>query len=275
MKLGKKNTELREVIVEDQKGPEAQGSGWEQAAADLAAACAEVKAKREELLAELKEKDKQRDNFNHIKMDVPQEGNPFDREAIRDATRETGSPVVEKEWVALSKALNASVFMDDTFLGALLASIDSVRMDAIRQDHELQKKVADAKKARDQAIQAAEAQVKDAVAALEQHRRRFADDFVKPVLDADNCCRDLIPLVFRDFEGFRNAGLQYGPNVSIEAQVSSLWGCVTANIKIRKGADTYSHLKHLPGEIIPAMRPNMAALITAGNNSCVYRKRGE
>ena len=163
--------------------------------------------------------------------------------------------------------------MDDAFVGALISSIDMVRKDAIEQDRELQKKVADAKKARDQAIQAAETQVKEAVTALEQHRMRFADDFVKPVLDADNCCRDSIPTAFRDFEGFRNAGLHYGPDVSIEDQVASLWGSVNAIGQIQQGGDPYSHLKHLPGEIVPAMRPHMAALITAGNNSYVYRKK--
>lgn len=263
----KKNEQNVQVVVgtpENRVALTVQGDAWERAAAELRTACATIKDKKTELIENFRELDKQRERFGRMPMDLPKENNPFDITGINEAQWETGSPVIERRWAALAKAINASIFRDDDFSGRLIGALDGVRQDAIFKDRDLQAAVNAAKEAREQAVKAADANVIRAETALAQHRQRFADDFVKPVLEADGYGTDALPGIFQTPRGLRNIGLRFGADESIEAQVSTLWGVLQANTKPRPDGDPYYHLLHHDGEPVPGLSKGVAWSYNAG-----------
>ena len=209
----KKNEQNVQIVVgtpESRVALTAQGDAWERAAAELQTACTAVKGKKAELIENFRGLDRQRGRFGRMPMDLPKENNPFDIMGINEAQWETGSPVIERRWAALAKAINASIFRDDDFSSRLIGALEGVRQDAIFKDRDLQAAVNAAKEAREQAVKAADADVIRAETALAQHRQRFAADFVKPVLEADGYGPDALPGIFQTPRGPRNLGLRFG-----------------------------------------------------------------
>lgn len=249
---------------ENRAAQAAQGDAWERAAAELRTACAAVKGKKAELVGRFRELDQRRGEFGKISMDLPTDTDPFDAEKIDAARRETGSPVTERKWSALAKALSASVFRDEDFRGSLIEALDAVRQEAISKDWELQAAVNEAEAARKEAIRAADAAVAQAEKSLAQHRRRFAADFVVPVLDADNFGADEVPSIFREPSGLRNIGLRFGAGEAVETQIQTFWGIMRAATRPKPDGDPYHHLTHHAGEPIPGMSRGVAWICGGG-----------
>lgn len=257
-----------------QTAPAEDMSRWEAAANILAAACEDVRRKKAELMEEFQDLGKQREQFGKIPTDVPPDGAPFDRDGIMEATRETGTPVVERRWAALARAMNASVFQDETFRGALMTALDQVRLEAIPHDWDLQKAVNEAMEARENAIKAADAAVAKARNALAAYRKRFAKDFVEPVLQADRFGADAIPQEFRTPGGLRNVGLRYGAAEPVEAQISTMWSVLRTATQPRPKGDPYHHLLHHDGEAVPGLSRGVAVVNVAGRRSQVAGEDG-
>ena len=247
-----------EKTPENRAAQAAQGDVWERAAAELRTACAAVKGKKAELVGQFQELDKGRAEFGKVPMEIPSDTNPFDTAKIDAARRETGSPVTERKWAAIAKALRASVFRDEDFRGSLIEALDAVRQEAVSKDWELQAAVNAAESARKEAIRAADAAVAQAEKNLAQHRRRFADDFVSPVLDADNYGADNIPAIFREPAGLRNIGLRFGAGEAVETQIQTLWGVMKSATRPKPDGDPYHHLTHHAGEPIPGLSRGVA-----------------
>ena len=268
MEMSKKKNEQNVQTVAEAPETRAaltvQEDAYERAAVELQTACAAVIGKKAELIENFRELDKRRGQFGRMPMDLPKENNPFDIAGINEAQQETGSPVIERRWAALAKAINASIFRDDDFSSALIGALDRVRQDAIFKDWDLQAAVKAAKEAREQAIKEADASVACAEAALSQHRKRFSDDFVKPVLEADGYGTDVLPGVFRTPRGLRNIGLRFGADESIETQVGTLWGALRANTRPKSEGDPYYHLLHHDGEPVPGLSKGVAWTYDAG-----------
>lgn len=249
---------------ENRAAQAAQGDVWERAAAELRTACAAVKGKKEDLVCRFRELDQRRGEFGKIALDIPADTDPFDVEKIDTARRETGSPVTERKWSALAKALSASIFKDESFRGALVAALDAVRQEAISRDWELQAIVNEAETARKEAIRAADAAVAQAEKKLAQHRQRFAADFVVPVLDADKYGADDVPSIFRDPGGLRNIGLRFGAAEPVETQIQTVWSIMRAATRPKPDGDPYHHLTHHAGEPIPGLSRGVAWIYDGG-----------
>ena len=249
---------------ENRAAQAAQGDAWERAAAELRAACAAVKGKKAELVGQFRDLDKGRAEFGKVPMEIPADTNPFDTAKIDAARRETGSPVTERKWAAIAKALRASVFRDEDFRGSLIEALDAVRQEAISKDWDLQAAVNEAETKRREAIRAADAAVAQAEGNLEQHRRRFAADFVVPVLDADNFGADEVPSIFREPSGLRNIGLRFGAGEAVETQIQTLWGIMRAATRPKPDGDLYHHLTHHAGEPIPGLSRGVAWIYDGG-----------
>lgn len=250
---------------------------WARAAEDLREACTAVKSKKEDLLEKFQDLNQKRSEFGHISMDIPMEENPFDAGKINEVQRETGTPVEERKWAAMCKALNASIFRDNDFAGALVGILDTVRHDAISEDWKLQAQVNAAKEAREDAIRAADSAVAKAESALAQHRQRFADDFVKPVLEADNYGSDGIPSVFQTPRGLRNIGLRFGAAEPVEVQINTLWSVFLAATQSKPKGDPFYHLLHHAGGPIPGQSKGVAwtyEQLTATRKTPVAGKNG-
>lgn len=249
-------------------------SRLEAAANILAAACEDVRRKKTELMEEFQELGKQREQFGKIPTEAPPEGAPFNRARIMDATRETGTPVVERRWTALGRALDTSVFQDEAFRGTLVEALDQVRLEAIHHDWELQKAVNGAMEARENAIKEADAAVAKARSALAAYRNRFAKDFVEPVLQVDRFGADTLPQEFRTPGGLRNIGLRYGAAEPVETQINTMWSVMRAATQPRPKSDPYYHLLHHDGEAVPGLSQGVAVVNVAGRRPSVAGEDG-
>ena len=264
MKNRSESIPTKTTAPENRAAQAAQGDAWERAAAELRAACAAVKGKKAELVGQFRDLDKGRAEFGKVPMEIPADTNPFDTAKIDAARRETGSPVTERKWAAIAKALRASVFRDEDFRGSLIEALDAVRQEAISRDWELQAIVNEAETAKREAIRAADAAVAQAEKNLARHRRRFAADFVKPVLEADNFGGDEIPSIFREPSGLRNVGLRFGAAEPVETQIQGLWGIMRAATRPKPDGDPYHHLLHHAGEPIPGLSRGVAWIYDGG-----------